>query len=322
MVPTKNTSNESISTAKPEPLFEVWIQEFLHSERIDQGASDHTIQAYQTDLLQFLRWSSSSGSSDPAKIQSVEIQEFLIYLHDQKNQASSMARKTSTLRQFFKFCCLNKQLTYNPMEKIISPTPSKKLPHFLSQQEVDTLLKAAEAGLPYPHGKGNILRARDLAMVYLLYATGLRVSELVGLAIHQVDLQASYLKVKGKGEKERITPFATIAGDFLQIYLEVYRPQLHPITDLIFLNHRGTGVTRQTFWKTLKSLALQAGISAELSPHVLRHSFATHLLQSGMNLRSLQMLLGHSDLSTTQIYTHITPEHLKDALKKYHPRGE
>jgi integrase/recombinase XerD len=159
-------------------------------------------------------------------------------------------------------------------------------------------------------------------MVYLLYATGLRVSELTQLDSHQVDLSMSYLRTRGKGNKERIVPFAPVAGEKLKDYQDHFRPQLKPETDLLFLNHRGFGMTRQAFWKVLKGLAMEAGLPDSLSPHVLRHSFATHLLQSGMNLRSLQMLLGHSDLSTTQIYTHITPEHLKEAHQQYHPRGE
>jgi integrase/recombinase XerD len=162
-------------------------------------------------------------------------------------------------------------------------------------------------------------------MVYLIYATGLRVTELVSLTVGQVDIQQGYLRVRGKGEKERITPFASIAGERLAAYLEKYRGLLispKKPTQTVFLSHYGDPLTRKSFWETLKRLASQAGVTSKLSPHMLRHSFATHLLQSGMNLRSLQMLLGHSDLSTTQIYTHIAPEHLKSSHRKYHPRGE
>ena len=185
------------------------------------------------------------------------------------------------------------------------------------------LLDAADRGINYkaPEKEIAALHARDAAMVYLLYATGLRVSELVGLTLHKIELQQGYVRVRGKGDKERITPFAPIAGEKLKLYLDQFRPELHPQDQSAFVNHRGETITRQTFWKTLKELAKEAKIPSTLSPHVLRHSFATHLLQSGMNLRSLQMLLGHSDLSTTQIYTHVAPEHLKDSHKKYHPRG-
>ncbi len=210
----------------------------------------------------------------------------------------------------------------NPTDLLKSPKQPQCLPKFLTQEQVGSLLLITETGIPYRENHEKALHTRDRAMVYLLYATGLRVSELVGLTTHDLDLAMSYLRVKGKGEKERITPFAPVAGKHLALYLEEHRPRLHPATDHFFLNERGFALTRQAVWRILKSLALQAGISAPLSPHVLRHSFATHLLQSGMNLRSLQMLLGHSDLSTTQIYTHVTPEHLKAAHRKYHPRGE
>jgi integrase/recombinase XerD len=159
-------------------------------------------------------------------------------------------------------------------------------------------------------------------MVYLMYATGLRVSELAGLKLHQLELQSRYLRVKGKGGKERIAPFAPVAAERLQKYLQDYRILLKPRQEAVFLNHRGMGLTRQSFWKTLKTIAIQAGLDPCLSPHFLRHSFATHLLQSGMNLRSLQMLMGHSSVSTTQIYTHISPQHLKTAHQKHHPRGK
>jgi integrase/recombinase XerD len=160
-------------------------------------------------------------------------------------------------------------------------------------------------------------------MVFLLYATGLRVSELVGLSVHNIDLEQGYVRVRGKGEKERIAPFAAPAGERLGQYLDAGRGALEPRTDHAFPNHRGFALTRQAFWKLLKDLASQASIdrAERITPHVLRHSFATHLLQSGMGLRSLQLLLGHSDLSTTQIYAHITPEHLKETHSRLHPRG-
>jgi integrase/recombinase XerD len=166
-------------------------------------------------------------------------------------------------------------------------------------------------------------------MVVLLYATGLRVSELVGLAVHQIDQSMSYVRVVGKGGKERIVPYADAAREALESYLEKGRPELvrerlrhGEIVPDLFVSRRGEGLSRQSFWGTLKDLAVLAGIDEEISPHRLRHSFATHLLQAGMGLRSLQTLLGHSDLATTQIYTHVTPEHLKELHKKYHPRGE
>jgi integrase/recombinase XerD len=309
----KNISNQPIKDV---------IHDFLEAQRIDQGSADSTIQAYSLDLHQFADWWIELTSSDP--LTSVTLQSFLKHLSDLQQKPSSIARKISALRQFFKFCCLEKGLEINPAEQLQSPSLPQVLPKFLTHEEVDLLLNAAEQGIPYPssQGKRECLQSRDRAMVYLLYATGIRVSELCGLTSHQIDLELGYLKINGKGDQERIAPFAPAAGEKLRDYLEVFRLRLNPNTDHLFLNHRGFAITRQAFWKILKDLALHAGIPTSLSPHVLRHSFATHLLQSGMNLRSLQMLLGHSDLSTTQVYTHITPEHLKEAHEKYHPRGD
>jgi integrase/recombinase XerD len=297
------------------------IADFIESQRIDRGSSDKTIEAYRRDLTQFAEFVSdvSLGEITPS-----HLERFIHSLADQGQKASSLARKGSALRQFFKFCCLEKGLKENPAENLASPRADQRLPKDLSIEVVTALLTAAEKGLPYPRSQtlGEALRARDTAMIYLLYATGLRVSELVGLTTHNVDLELEYVRVKGKGSKERITPFAKVAGDRLHTYLENHRPALKPAGDHLFVNHRGLVLTRQAFWQILQDLALASGLGKKISPHMLRHSFATHLLQSGMNLRSLQMLLGHSDLSTTQIYTHVAPEHLKSAHRKFHPRGD
>jgi len=301
--------------------FAYWIQTFLEARRIDRGASDRTIEAYKRDLAQFA--ASLPEGLAPEKITADHLNSFVAHLHRENQKPASIARKTSALRQFFKFCCLERRLTENPAENLEAPRQGQRLPKNLSTEDVTKLLAAADAGLSYSSDeRADAFRARDRAILYLLYATGLRISELTSLTPHDIDLQMGYLRVKGKGGKERIAPFATIAGDHLRNWIETHRSSLKPATDHVFINHRGFALTRQSVWKTLKELALQAGISTTLSPHKLRHSFATHLLQSGMNLRSLQMLLGHSDLSTTQIYAHVTPEHLKSAHKKYHPRGE
>lgn len=307
------TIKEMSSTLKQD------FEAFLQARRIDHGAADKTIEAYQRDLLQFLDWSKAEKAE---ALELADLNEFLSHLHQQKQKPASIARKVSVLRQFFKFCCLERGLKNNPAEQLTTPAQAKRLPKFLTHDQVSALLAAGDAGLPYAGESGDALRARDRAMLYLLYATGLRVSELIGLATHDADLQLGYVRVKGKGDKERIVPFAPVAGEHLASYLSQYRPGLKPATPHLFVGQRGFSLTRQAFWKTLKSLALQAGIPLTLSPHLLRHSFATHLLQSGMNLRSLQMLLGHSDLSTTQIYAHVSPEHLKTAHRKFHPRGE
>jgi integrase/recombinase XerD len=301
-------------------MSELPIQAFIEAQRVDHGSSDLTIDAYLRDLRQFEQW---LGARELASILPEHLLAYLVHLSDDGLAPSSIARKTSALRQFFKFCCLERGLETNPTELMQTPARARRLPGHLSVEQVTELLGAAEQGLPYPQSEKlrETLRTRDRAMVFMIYATGLRVSELVGLTTHQLDLKAGYVRVRGKGDKERITPFAPIAGQKLQSYLDDHRGHLKPLTDHLFINHRGQVLTRQSFWKVLKDFALMAGVPSSLSPHTLRHSFATHLLSAGMNLRSLQMLLGHSDLSTTQIYAHVTPEHLESAHEKFHPRG-
>jgi integrase/recombinase XerD len=304
------------------------IEAFLDALQVDQGCSRHTLAAYGRDLRQlatFLPHDSRhpAGGPEVSAITPDQLEEFLARLSRQKQSARSISRKTSSIRQFFKFACLELGLRTNPAEQLQLPKIGRALPKFLTEKETEALLAALNPGLDYRDAKlSTALQARDRAMLVLLYATGLRVSELLSLTTHSIDLEQEYLRVKGKGEKERIVPFATAAGDELRAWLKEPRATLHPAGDHLFLNHQGRPLSRQSFWKILAELARKAGIRKTVSPHVLRHSFATHLLQAGMNLRSLQMLLGHSDLSTTQIYAHVTPEHLKDAHKRYHPRGE
>jgi integrase/recombinase XerD len=300
------------------------ILQFLESKRLDRGASDHTISSYQTDLKQFSDFLGKPPAPpiDLSQVTEKEIDNYITYLSKLKQQATSVSRKMSTLRQFFKFCCLELDLPKNPMEQIRSPKLPKRLPKALSLQDTDKLLKTVMDGLPYSSDKKEALQARDRTLVYLLYATGLRVSELVGLELKQIDLDLDFVRIHGKGEKERVVPFAKIARVHLEDYLKNHYQNLKPASNHLFVNERGFALTRQGFWKTLKALAFQSEIKDPISPHVLRHSFATHLLQSGMNLRSLQMLLGHSDLSTTQIYTQMDWAHLRNIHKKYHPRGE
>ncbi|MBI4925877.1 MAG: tyrosine recombinase [Bdellovibrio sp.] len=293
------------------------IVNFLEFKRISDGASDNTISAYKRDLMKFKLF--FEKEKNYSQIIGKDIECFLQSLQTQK--AASLIRKISTLKQFYQFSLSEKLTTHNPTELIQLPKKEKRLPKNLTLEHVQKLLETTETGLPYPSSLKITLQARDIAMVYLLYATGLRVSELVGLTTHDIDCTLEYVRLKGKGNKERIVPYAKIAGTHLLNYLKEFRPNLNPRTDHVFLNSHGLVITRQGFWKILKSLAYHAEIKVSLAPHILRHSFATHLLQSGMNLRSLQMLLGHSDLSTTQIYTHLAPEHLKEAHRKYHPRG-
>lgn len=299
-----------------QPLLLQTIVEFLESLRLDRGAADRTLEAYGRDLRQLAQ--GVGPDQDPAQIGAEDLERFLA----KAPHPATVARKTAALRQFFKFCCLEKGLRHNPTDALVTPPRPRRLPKHLSATEVDLLLEACQPGLPYRGAQCSALQARDRAMVFLLYATGLRVSELVGLTLRSWDQSLGYVRVRGKGDKERIVPFAPIAGELIDAFLREHRPNLEPETEHLFIGRGGHGLSRQQFWYTLKNLTAQAGITTPVSPHVLRHSFATHLLQSGINLRSLQMMLGHSDLSTTQIYAHVTPEHLKAVHRKYHPRGD
>lgn len=298
------------------------VQDFLDFMRLDQGVADQTIQSYRRDLLQFLLFLQDRFKRRPFnEVKESDIEVFLTHLRKKKCLPSSIARKMSTLRQFFKFCVAEKEFENNPTQNIAVPKLPKRLPKSLSMDRVEALLTCVGKEQVYRSKDSESLQKRDQVMIYLLYATGLRVSELVGLTLDQVDLEGGFVRVKGKGEKERIVPFARVAGELIQAYVSQYRTSLNPATDHLFVNQRGLVISRQSFWKNLRKYASLAGITDPISPHVLRHSFATHLLHSGMNLRSLQMLLGHSDLSTTQIYTHVTPERLKEIHRKFHPRG-
>lgn len=296
---------------------------FLEALRVDRGASGKTLQAYGADLRQFA--SKLEKTVAISGIARADIERHIAVLAGAK--ASSVARKLSAVRQFFKFCCRELGLEENPAERVASPRLGARLPKALSAAQVGRLLAAADSGLPYEGARAEALRARNRAMVYLLYATGLRASELASLTLHELDLEQGYCRVKGKGGKERIAPFADAAGEPLRAYLKL-RPSLAPKSDAVFLHHAETGknagraLSRQDLWAVVKRLAASAGLPQKsVSPHVLRHSFATHLMQSGMNLRSLQTLLGHADLTTTQIYAHVSSEHLKATHRKFHPRG-
>ncbi|MBL7714662.1 MAG: tyrosine recombinase [Bdellovibrionales bacterium] len=303
------------------------IEGFIQSLRIDRGASEKTTESYFGDLNGWIKTLPKEIRLE--EITAAEISNFLVELYKRKAKASSVARKLTTLRQFFKYCCLELNLPQNPTESIPMPKMPKALPKALSQAEVQKILDALTPGITYQHRHREALQARDRAMVYLLYASGLRVSELVELEAQRTDLKLRYVRVLGKGGKERIVPFAPVAGDALKAYLEgeagrgrlTMSPNANP-RDFVFLNSQGNPLTRQACWSILKQIVAQAGIRKSVSPHAMRHSFATHLLQAGMNLRSLQTLLGHADLSTTQIYAHVAQDHLQESYEKHHPRAK
>ncbi|NDG84862.1 MAG: tyrosine recombinase [Proteobacteria bacterium] len=296
-----------------DPLIEL----FLNHLKIDRGSSMNTIQAYQRDLLQF----ESAGALPLAKRKEKDIQNHLAALKRKNQESTSVARKISALRQFYRFLLREKVIEDDPTLFVATPVHRKRLPKALNESMLTALLRAADEGLPYEGDLAPTLKLRDKTMIYLLYATGLRVSELLSVQSRRVDAEAGLLRVMGKRSKERIIPFPPVVSGLLHEYRKTARPKLKPSIDTLFLGQNGKPLTRQAFWKTLGRLASLAGIS-KIHPHMLRHTFATDLLKSGMNLRVLQNLLGHADLQTTEVYTHVVPERLKEVVRRYHPRGK
>jgi integrase/recombinase XerD len=292
-----------------------YLDLFISYLAVEKGLSANTQEAYSRDLARYLDFLERQGRTTPATVTSGDIAVFLGRLKDQAIGPRSRARCLSAIRMFHKFLMIENYAGSNPASIIEAPRTLHKLPDFLSAGEVDALI-AACAGT----SGENI---RDMAMLELLYATGLRVSELVGLKIREVNLDSGYLMTLGKGNKERLVPIGESACQRVTVYLEVVRCRLDPNRQnrFLFLSRLGDAMSRQAFWNIIKKRAFLAGISKNISPHTLRHSFATHLLENGADLRSVQVMLGHADLSTTQIYTHVTRERLKRLHQQIHPRG-
>ncbi|MGX5174443.1 site-specific tyrosine recombinase XerD [Aliikangiella sp. IMCC44653] len=287
---------------------------FLDNLWMHDGLSQHTLNSYKTDLCQYARYLTQQAA-DLLSANNVTLQNYLANRAQKKLSARSTARLLSCLRRFYAYAIEVGLIADDPTAGIASPKLGRALPHTLTESEVELLLHAPDSE--------SELGIRDLAMLELMYASGLRVSELISLEFSQVDLNQGVLRVLGKGSKERLVPFGDSASDCLQSYLVKARPVLlgSKKCDFLFLSQRGQQMSRQTFWYRIKHWAKVAGIKKHLSPHTLRHAFATHLLTHGADLRTLQLLLGHSDLSTTQIYTHIAKERLKSVHAQHHPRG-
>jgi len=288
------------------------IDRFLDALWVERGLSDNTLQAYRNDLYGFTKWQHQQGNT----LHDSKAGELLVFLgSNSKQSVRTTARRLSSLRRFFQFLVNEGLLKEDPTSTIESPKLGRPLPKTLTESEVEALLYA-------PDIKTDI-GIRDRTMLEVLYATGLRVSELVNLRLDQINLRQGVIRVIGKGNKERLVPLGEEAMDWLTRYLSEARPNFFkrdPDASL-FPSNRGSAMTRQTFWYAIKRYSVRAGISKSLSPHVLRHAFATHLLNHGADLRVVQMLLRHSDISTTQIYTHVAKERLKDLHAKHHPRG-
>ena len=288
------------------------IDSFLNALWLEFGLSDNTLSAYGSDLKQFDKW---LEAKELFNVEQQDINQFFVYRKQQGMSKRSVARILSSLKRFYGYLLREGLIQSDPCELIDAPRLAPTLPESLSENDVESLLQAPEIV--------SALGFRDRAMLELLYATGLRVSELVELNFQQVNFRQGCLRVVGKGEKERLVPVGEEAMDWLERYLNQARPMILGArqSDYLFVTNRGSSMTRQAFWHIIKRYAKQAGIDKHLSPHTLRHAFATHLLNHGADLRVVQLLLGHSDLSTTQIYTHIAQQRLKELHSQFHPRG-
>jgi integrase/recombinase XerD len=288
------------------------IDQFLDAVWVEQGLSENTLSAYGSDLRIFAQWLKTRSMLE---VNTADLSRFLASRYQEGIGNRSSARILSSLRRFYGYNIRENKITIDPTTLIESPHIGSPLPSSLTEEDVELLLNAPETALP--------LGFRDKAMLEMLYATGLRVSELVNLTLDQVSLRQGVVRVFGKGNKERLVPVGEEAMSWLENYLNESRKILlgERQCSYVFVTNRADNMTRQAFWHIIKRHAKTAGISKSLSPHTLRHAFATHLLNHGADLRVVQLLLGHSDLSTTQIYTHIARERLKELHLKYHPRG-
>ncbi len=285
---------------------------YLHHCRTEKGLTENSLQAYRRDLAGLC---ASLGAVSPAQIALDDLRAYLDSLRARKLSNRSIARQVTTLRGFFAFLAEEGEIPHNPAELLSAPQFGDSLPKFLNPQQIDNLLQAPEetarAGL------------RDRAMIELLYATGLRVSELIQLRISDIDEAQGIVRVTGKGNKQRLVPVGREALKSLERYVSMQRPQLLKgrVSPYLFVTARGARMTRQGFWKLLRGHGKSAGVFRNLSPHVVRHTFATHLLEGGADLRSVQVMLGHADIGTTQIYTHVMRSRLRQTVDRHHPRA-
>jgi integrase/recombinase XerD len=291
------------------------LDQFLHYLIVEKGLSKNTIEAYSHGLTRFLSHLREKGVQEIQEAGKFHIRSFLLVLRKKNLNTKSIVRNLVAIRTFFRFLIQEGIVESNPVEELESPKVAKTLPEILTLKEIEQILEQPNLQTP--------LGTRDRAMLEMLYATGMRVSELTQLPIHQVNLEGGYVLLYGKGSKERIVPLGSEAMKWVTVYLKTARGILSKGKEnsSLFINRSGKGMSRQGFWKNLKDYARRAGLRKRTTPHLLRHSFASHLLERGADLRSVQMMLGHADISTTQIYTHVTGERLKKVHKQYHPRG-
>ncbi len=296
------------------------IQEFIDYLGIERGLAGNTLESYARDLRQFLKYleEEREGGEKPLLLYEAKrarLVAYVMWMRERGMASSTIARRLAALRSFYNFMVQEDYMEMNPTRDIDIPKPDKRLPQVLTVSEVERLLRQPDESGP--------IGMRDRAILELLYATGIRVSELVGLDLEHINTARRQLRCIGKGNKERIVPMGSISASAVKRYLDAGRPDL--IRNLreqaLFVNNHGRRLTRQGIWKIVKRHGLGANIDKKIAPHILRHSFATHLLENGADLRSVQEMLGHADISTTQIYTHLTGRHLKDVYSRAHPRA-
>ncbi len=291
------------------------VNEFVQYLLLEKGLSQQTLAAYQNDLKQFTLWLEFQQRTSLRQVMREDIQSYLAYRCQQGMKARSIARFLASVRQFYRWLLREDLIQQDPTLNVENPKLGRALPKTLSESAVEALLAAPDLQ--------TALGLRDRAMLEVLYASGLRISELIHLTMDAVNLRQGVVRVTGKGNKERLVPLGEPASDALSRYFAVARAELlrAKISDYVFVSQQAKAMTRQTFWHRIKRYAIEAGISTDLSPHTLRHAFATHLLNHGADLRVVQLLLGHSDISTTTIYTHIADARLKALYAAHHPRA-
>lgn len=287
-----------------------YLGSFFNYLVIEKGLSSNSIKAYKIDIKKFVSWLSCSKKPSFIKIRESDINEYIAFMFKSKLSSSSVNRNISSIKAFYLFLIKRKIIMISPVAEIITPKKERYLPTSMSELEVEKLLNSPKSSIR--------IEIRDKAMIEMLYATGMRISELVNLKLNNVDTNRCVVKVMGKGSKERLIPFGENALEALNLYLNI-RPSSN--SKEVFLSNRKRRLSRITFWQRIKTYLKRENLKLSISPHTLRHAFATHLLNRGADLRSVQLLLGHSDLSTTQIYTHIAKQRLGEVLKKHHPRG-
>ncbi|WP_090926865.1 site-specific tyrosine recombinase XerD [Salibacterium qingdaonense] len=291
------------------------LLDFIHYCQVEKGLAENTLRSYERDIGQYIDYLTEHNITHVQNIERSWIVEFLHHLKENGRSSSTIARTISSIRAFHQFLLREQRTVKDPSELIELPKSGKKLPDVLSTTDIEALLTEA--------GGTTSFAKRNKAMLELMYATGLRVSELCSLETGDIHLQMGFVHCLGKGNKERIIPLGKAAADAVEEYVQRARPALMKKKrhDVLFVNHHGNKLSRQGFWKILKESAAKAGVEKSLTPHTLRHSFATHLLENGADLRAVQEMLGHADISATQIYTHVSNRKLKDVYLHYHPRA-